>query len=345
MVSREEFIAEHEARWARERAQLRQQRKEAGLATVYLQPADDEPPLFSREYQTEFVDLKGALSGIGVEAEAPFMTMDSVDAAGGYIGELLIPHSHLVGVAVGVILGAWLHRRLGRKIRVQIGDKTIEATTREALTADELGKLLREAGMTIAENVESTEEWISAAAAIALLRPAMPSHPAAMAICARAHAGMIRARAARFVRADRPVDNAELPAEFWWAEGHEALKQDWKTGDFETWIDHKLHLRAFDVSFLRSQIEKLIPVAPAAAVTATPPATPAAGGRPRADWWDDLWVEMCRQLYVGDLKPKKQSDIEQAMLSWLAKRGEHPSTSTIRERARKLWAAIDRDEN
>jgi hypothetical protein len=70
-------------------------------------------------------------------------------------------------------------------------------------------------GFARADQVESKEDWISAAAAIALLKPLMSPHSAAMAICARAHAGLIRARAERFVRSGWPVDNAELPAQFW----------------------------------------------------------------------------------------------------------------------------------
>ncbi len=39
-----------------------------------------------------------------------------------------------------------------------------------------------------------------------------------------------------------------VPKEFWWAEGHEALEQDWKSGDFETTIDRQHHARALGVS-------------------------------------------------------------------------------------------------
>jgi hypothetical protein len=143
-----------------------------------------------------------------------------------------------------------------------------------------------------------------------------------MAICARAHAGMIRARAERFVRAERPIDSTELPPHFWWAGGHDALQQDWKTGDFETWIDHKLHLQAFGVSFLRSQIEKLIPDVPAPAAPQPPAASVALGGRPPAEFWDELWIEIFGQIYLGKLKPKTQAEITKAMLTWIEQRGE-----------------------
>jgi predicted nucleotide-binding protein len=88
----------------------------------------------------------------------------------------------------------------------------------------------------------------------------------AQTICKRAHAGLIKARAARFIRDERSTDNVDVPAEFWWTEGEAALDQNWTTGDFETWIDHR-RLQAFGVTFRRSDIERLKP--------APTPATPA----------------------------------------------------------------------
>jgi predicted nucleotide-binding protein len=45
----------------------------------------------------------------------------------------------------------------------------------------------------------------------------------------------------------------------WWAQGEAALTQNWTTGDFETWIDHKIHLKAFGVMFRRADVQKMIP--------------------------------------------------------------------------------------
>lgn len=192
---------------------------------------------------------------------------------------------------------------------------------------------------------DESEEFISAAEAIRRVSEAVGRHQARHAICSRAHAGLIEAKAARFVADGRTFDNASVPKKFWWAEGHEALDQDWLTGDFSTWIDHSLHLQAFGVSFSRLGIEALI--APAMASRDTPSGPPARpGGRPPAEWWDDLWVEMCRQLYAGDLQPKKQADIERAMMDWAARHGHDTGISTIRPRARKLWTALKKeDEN
>jgi predicted nucleotide-binding protein len=104
----------------------------------------------------------------------------------------------------------------------------------------------------------SEEEWISAAAALALL--GMNYQDATRTICKRAHADLIKARAARFIRSGQPSDNVDVPSEFWWAEGERALTQNWETGDFETWVNSGLiQLQAFGVTFRRSDIEKVIP--------------------------------------------------------------------------------------
>ncbi len=84
--------------------------------------------------------------------------------------------------------------------------------------------LQKGAGFARAEKVESNEEWISAAEAVRLLAPALKGeHAAKMTICKRAHAGMVHARAERFIIAERAADSVEIPTEFWWAEGHEHL--------------------------------------------------------------------------------------------------------------------------
>jgi hypothetical protein len=180
-------------------------------------------------------------------------------------------------------------------------------------------------------------EWISAAAALALLKPTMPYGLAIRTICSHAHDGMIMARAERFICGDHEAYNCDIPREFWWARGEAALVQNWETGDFDTLIDHRFHFKAYGVSFLRSQIVNLIPKAEP--TPASPPPV-----LPTTEYWDDLWVEMSRQLYVGDLIPKMQTDIEDAMKTWLAKREIVIADSILKSRARKLWQALNDDE-
>jgi hypothetical protein len=112
-------------------------------------------------------------------------------------------------------------------------------------------------------SLDGEEEWIRARAALELLDG--PS--AARTICKRANAGLIKARAERFIRDGEASDDVDVPTEFWWAEGGQALIQNWETGDFETWWRQAIHLQAFGVRFRRSDIEKLRPDSPAAALS------------------------------------------------------------------------------
>jgi len=204
---------------------------------------------------------------------------------------------------------------------------------------------VKEAGFTAGAAMSEKEEWIGAARALTLL--GMKQLPGTRTICNRAHAGLIKARATRFIRAGKSADNVDVPAEFWWAKGGEALSQNWTTGDFDTWIDHRIHLQAFGVTFRRSDIEQL-KAAPGVENAPAPVSMPAraTGGRPKASWSDDLWIEMCRQLYEGDLQPKKQGDVTKAMMDWLTERGEDFSETSVKDRARKLWAVIGKaDKN
>lgn len=201
--------------------------------------------------------------------------------------------------------------------------------------------------------MSNSGEWISAADALSLLLNAdVPWGRATRAICKRAHLGLALARALHFISAARQgiERDAEVPSEFWWAEGEEALEADWKTGDFETWTRNgSIRMQAFGVTFRRSDIEAMVPPRTVLDEQPTPSAPSpvpmkARGGRPKADWSEDSLIEMARQLYVGDLNPKTQADIERAMQEWLSNNGHEAAPSTVRERARKLWQAINRVE-
>jgi hypothetical protein len=80
-----------------------------------------------------------------------------------------------------------------------------------------------------------------------------------MAICERCFAGLVRARAALFHNGKEEQADAELPREFWWARGHAALDQNWKVGDFSTWVEQRYHWRAFGVRFALDDLLELVP--------------------------------------------------------------------------------------
>jgi hypothetical protein len=121
------------------------------------------------------------------------------------------------------------------------------------LNSDDVSQLIGDVkgtGFSSDAPMSEKEEWISAASAQHLL--------GRRTICKRAHAGLIRARADRFICDGRSADNIDVPVKFWWAEGGRALDQNWTTGDFDTWIDH-IHLQAFGVTFWRPDIERSKP--------------------------------------------------------------------------------------
>ncbi len=103
------------------------------------------------------------------------------------------------------------------------------------------------------------DEWIGAASALTMLKPVMGASTAQRAICTRAHDGLVRTRAQRYFQGNTAKDDYEVPKAFWWAGGEAALKQNWVTGDFETWINHQHHLRAYGVSFFRADLERMLP--------------------------------------------------------------------------------------
>jgi hypothetical protein len=103
----------------------------------------------------------------------------------------------------------------------------------------------------------SDEEWIHASEAYA--RVQVHILRAGEAICERAHDGLIAARAERLLLGKKVVEPANIPQEFWWARGRAALKAKWPSGDFETWIDHEIHCRAYGVEFARKDIERMLP--------------------------------------------------------------------------------------
>ncbi len=68
------------------------------------------------------------------------------------------------------------------------------------------------------------------------------------------------------------------------------------------------------------------------------------GGRPLAGHWDEMWSYIAVQLYIGDLKPVRQSDITEAMLDWFAQQGMQVGPSSVVKRARILFRRLNHQE-
>jgi hypothetical protein len=89
-------------------------------------------------------------------------------------------------------------------------------------------------------------EWMSAYEARQFLQ--IPDTEGA--ICRRAFAGLIKARAKLLISQGKEKTDVEVPREFWWADGGDPLTQNWASGDFETYINHhSVRVQAFALNF------------------------------------------------------------------------------------------------
>lgn len=317
---------------------------------------------------------------------------------------------------------------------------------------------------------KTAEQWIPAALALQLVGDLPGNQNERIAICTRAHAGLIKTRAELIIVGDDKLSDIVFPADFWWSEGHEALEQNWTTGDFATHVGKRpwqafgvrfaldgllqllpverraiaakslsvvgkaewlsaLQARRFayerakinpsfaadavldacrlgyitgravsmrrangdrpddwtaqerewdipvwfwdhftgstgcsqnwergifsgrgrapegrcwitltGVFFLTESLDVLLPHSGQASATEAPAPNP--GGRPRKEFWDDLWCAVWSKAFFGDFKPKRQSEIERAMLDWAIANGHDVSESTVKPLARKMFAAM-----
>lgn len=109
---------------------------------LILKRAPDDRPLVNREYQKELADFYKSLRAAGIQCSSQPFAFDAADGGGGLSGEFTLMASAIASFVTGGagVLGAWLHARYGRKVRLKIGE--IEA---EAQTVAEVEKLLKHA--------------------------------------------------------------------------------------------------------------------------------------------------------------------------------------------------------
>jgi hypothetical protein len=123
------------ARWQAEEAEESERRRQQGKITIWLERGPGDPETFTREHQAELGEVLRAFRSEGVEVDAPFMTMDSPDAGGGYTGEFIVALAAIAAVAkpFATIISAWVKAKTGRKARVEFfpdgSPKRIEATS------------------------------------------------------------------------------------------------------------------------------------------------------------------------------------------------------------------------
>lgn len=102
-------------------------------------------------------------------------------------------------------------------------------------------------------------EWIKANLAREYVAEGLLDYSAPRRICERAHAGLIAAKAERIIWQGKEEHNKLIGKGFWWAEGRKALEQDWQSGDFSTWLDNRIQVKAFGVSFDFVPLTELVP--------------------------------------------------------------------------------------
>lgn len=177
-------------------------------------------------------------------------------------------------------------------------------------------------------------DWLSASETIRLVRTATLSPRSHETICTRAHAGLIRARAELLLLGVDKRENSEVPKQFWWAEGHDALQQNWETGDFETWIDKRFHMKAFGIRFHRDDIRRMTPSAFPEFTAVEEPKN--AGGRSMSRLWPDWVAELATYVHENGVPlgvgTKGTDALIEEIATRLQVRGlEAPSRSTVQE--------------
>jgi len=135
----------------------------------------------------------------------------------------------------------------------------------------------------------------------------------------------------------------DIPDWFWDCfVAKESSSQEWAQGKFSGRGLSPDGLRWITLSGVHFSASALRSLASDPNGDPTEQATQNKGGRPRKEWWDDLWCAVWGDVYRGDLKPKSQAEIERAMMDWAIAHDETVSESTLKPLARKMFAELER---
>lgn len=169
----------------------------------------------------------------------------------------------------------------------------------------------------------------------------------AKAICKRAKAGLLEAKASRYIIGkDSPRDDFKLPADFWWAEGGFALTQDWQSGDFSTILNSSQGpaAQAFGVSFSAKDVEPLIAAysrqsvrSPVSLQALTVPPKGKGGAPKDQGGWDSFWMavlDLAMQERLTAAHFASQKDLRGEILAEI---GDALSDRTIKPKVAQIW--------
>jgi hypothetical protein len=96
-----------------------------------LIPAASDPAIGSATLQATFGRFRAYLRVSSVEVSTPTFYDDADVAAGGYIGEFIIPLADAIKPPLAMVVLAWLGERQGRSVRLRIADMVAEAQSVE----------------------------------------------------------------------------------------------------------------------------------------------------------------------------------------------------------------------
>lgn len=217
--------------------------------------------------------------------------------------------------------------------------------------------------------VPATEPvWLHPGDALARVQAVIPSRKMAIdTMLGRLGAGALRGTYKTFkwenISTKRNLDPNFVTPNHWrrYSNYHES-EYVWTTGDLKLFLgsvegsitETNVYLTYFQVRLDRAGIDQIVANTPTPPkrrspwIKRPPPPQPAPqpspqinkGGAPRKEWWDDFWIEICRQIWIGDLKPRTQADLERAMFEWVENRRDATvGETTVKGAARKLFTA------
>jgi len=68
-------------------------------------------------------------------------------------------------------------------------------------------------------------------------------------------------------------------------------------------------------------------------------------GRPSKDYWEEALVEIMRQIWMAELKPRRAADVRHAMAEWIVEQGyEEPKPTQLKERARLIFQVYEKSQ-
>lgn len=111
--------------------------------TIKFVAGDDDPEFKDQDYQRELTAIESALNASGSRVQSTVYIQRAVGGGSWLTGDFLT-HLSALGTPVGALVGSWITARLGRKVRIKVGDIEVEAATvKEAETLIERARTIK----------------------------------------------------------------------------------------------------------------------------------------------------------------------------------------------------------